>query len=206
MVVHRFRVRSDEDETTYWFEAAADGRPTRQISFRGPARVPVTAASLTELAQVRDEFGLLGAQLYEAVYGVMTEGLVEEPPDAEPVTKEEFTTAWRQARWYRHCEAPPYDSGPLPAGTRMIGRIARTPWPPGVTGLFVDLGLPVGGFVDMLWLPRDPAGWPAVGTEVELEVTTVRFAFGEATADAQIRLRPTAAPPPGEPWPRPGRP
>ncbi|MER5179302.1 hypothetical protein ABT009_13190 [Streptomyces sp. NPDC002896] len=206
MVAHRFRVRSDDDETTYWFETAPDRWPARQVSFAGADRLPVTAASLTELAQTREEFGLLGVQLYEAVYGVLAEGPVEEPPDAEPVTEEEFAHAWRQARWYRHCEAPPYDSGPLPAGTRMIGEIAPTPWPPGVTGLFVGLGLPFDGFIDLPWLPRAAADWPPVGTEVELEVTTLRFDFDEAAASLQIRLRPKAAPPPGEPWPRPVRP
>ena len=35
---------------------------------------------------------------------------------------------------------------------------------PGVTGIGVDLGLPVGGFVDGLHLPRDPGRWPALGT------------------------------------------
>jgi hypothetical protein len=206
MVGRRFRVWSDEDETTYWLETAPDGWPMRQVSCAGSARVPVTAASQTELGLVREEFGLLGVQLYEAVYGVLAEGPAEETPDAEPVTEEEFVDAWRHARWYRHCEAPPYDSGPLPAGARMIGRIAPTPWPPGVTGLFVDIGLPFDGFIDMPWLPRDADDWPPVGTEVELEVTTVRFDFENARARLQIRLRPRATPQPGEPWPRLARP
>lgn len=35
---------------------------------------------------------------------------------------------------------------------------------PGVTSIGVDLGLPVGGFVDFVHLPRDPGRWPALGT------------------------------------------
>ncbi|TGA88703.1 hypothetical protein [Streptomyces sp. MZ04] len=42
-------------------------------------------------------------------------------------------------------------------------------------------------------------------TVTEFEVTTVHFHF-ESGGAPQIRLRPTATPPPGRPWPRPGRP
>ncbi|MCW2936317.1 MAG: hypothetical protein JWM19_7279 [Actinomycetia bacterium] len=35
---------------------------------------------------------------------------------------------------------------------------------PGVAGIAVDLGLPVGGFVDVIHLPFDPGLWPALGT------------------------------------------
>lgn len=35
---------------------------------------------------------------------------------------------------------------------------------PGVAGVAVDLGLPVGGFVDVVHLPFDPGRWPAIGT------------------------------------------
>ena len=41
---------------------------------------------------------------------------------------------------------------------------------PGAIGVFIDVGLPVGGFVDVLLLPWDEACWPAVGTESEFEV------------------------------------
>lgn len=54
---------------------------------------------------------------------------------------------------------------------------------PGVTGIGVDLGLPVGGFVDVVHLPRDPGRWPALGT-----VTT--FIIWWIDERPQIRLVP----------------
>lgn len=41
---------------------------------------------------------------------------------------------------------------------------------PGVTGIGVDLGLPVGGFVDVAHLPFDPGRWPALGTVTSFTV------------------------------------
>lgn len=49
--------------------------------------------------------------------------------------------------------------------------------------MFVDVGLPVGGFVDVLLLPRDAQRWPAVGTESEFEVWW-------ADERMQLRLKP----------------
>ena len=39
-----------------------------------------------------------------------------------------------------------------------------------MVGIFVDLGLPAGGFVDVLTLPMDPDDWPSVGTILDFEV------------------------------------
>jgi hypothetical protein len=41
---------------------------------------------------------------------------------------------------------------------------------PGATGIGVDLGLPVGGFVDVVHLPFDPGRWPALGTVTSFTV------------------------------------
>ncbi|CAL9623649.1 hypothetical protein SUDANB6_05920 [Streptomyces sp. enrichment culture] len=67
-------------------------------------------------------------------------------------------------------------------GQRFSGRVVQVPRP-GTIGVFVDIGLVVGGFVDMLLLPEDAARWPAVGTETEFEVWWV-------DERPQIRLKP----------------
>ena len=54
---------------------------------------------------------------------------------------------------------------------------------PGATGIFVDIGLPVGGFVDVLLLPREAERWPVEGTVTEFEVWW-------ADERPQIRLKP----------------
>jgi hypothetical protein len=41
---------------------------------------------------------------------------------------------------------------------------------PGTTGIGVDVGLPVGGFVDVLLLRRDPTRWPAEQTRHDFYV------------------------------------
>ena len=58
----------------------------------------------------------------------------------------------------------------LRLGQRLTGTVQPSPWPVGVTGIFVDLGLPVGGFVDVLLLPHDAGRWPATGTVTEFEI------------------------------------
>jgi hypothetical protein len=67
-------------------------------------------------------------------------------------------------------------------GQRLRGRVVQVPRP-GTIGVFVDVGLPVGGFVDVLLLPRNAARWPAIGTESEFEVWW-------ADSRPQIRLKP----------------
>ncbi|MEU5996718.1 hypothetical protein [Streptomyces sp. NPDC047197] len=184
-----------------WFETGSDGIAVRQASFTDPLGAASVAASRTELTWALDEFEPLGAQLYEARYGVLLDGPVD---GGEQVSEAEFDAAWRHARHSRHTTAAETD-GPLPQGTRLTGTVSELPWGPGRTGLFVDLGLPIVGFVDLGHLPLTPADWPGVGTVTEFEVTTVRFNF-EPRGAPQIRLRPTATPPPGRPWRRPGRP
>ncbi len=67
-------------------------------------------------------------------------------------------------------------------GQRLDGRVVRVPRP-GAIGVFVDVGLPVGGFVDVLMLPLDAAAWPTVGTASQFEVWW-------ADERMQIRLKP----------------
>jgi hypothetical protein len=53
----------------------------------------------------------------------------------------------------------------------------------GAIGVFVDLGLAVGGFVDVLMLPFDATQWPTVGTVAEFEIWWM-------DERPQIRLKP----------------
>ncbi|MGW5101243.1 SUKH-3 domain-containing protein [Streptomyces sp. NPDC004100] len=54
---------------------------------------------------------------------------------------------------------------------------------PGATGVFVDIGLPVGGFVDVLLLPTASERWPEEGTVAEFELWWV-------DERPQVRLKP----------------
>lgn len=70
-------------------------------------------------------------------------------------------------------------------GQRLDGRVVHVPRH-GAIGVFVDVGLPVGGFVDVLMLPLDAEHWPTVGTQSQFEVWW-------ADERMQIRLKPTEA-------------
>ncbi|MFE6158714.1 hypothetical protein ACFQ7F_07325 [Streptomyces sp. NPDC056486] len=184
-----------------WFETGDDAIAVRQASFRGPDSSASVAASRSELAWVLDKFEPLGAQLYGARYGELANGPVD---GGEPVSEADFETAWQRARHSRNISAPE-TVGPLPQGTRLTGTVSVLPWGPGTVGLFVDLGLPVVGFVDMAQLPFDPEGWPDVGTVADFEVATVRFHLEPPRSAPQIRLRQPTTPPLGQPWQRPER-
>ena len=71
----------------------------------------------------------------------------------------------------------------LHIGQRLTGTVAWVP-KPGVIGLGVDLGLPIGGFVDVLVLPATADDWPEIGAVAEFEV----WAMHERRP--QIRLKP----------------
>ncbi|MER7373618.1 hypothetical protein [Streptomyces lanatus] len=197
-MTHRFRFHVPEDDIWHWFEVGDTGRVMRQISFRGPAGVPVVAVETAELALTRQACGDWGVRLYAVVYGVPSREPVAEPSDALTVQGRDFDLAWGRARSHRQCEVR-HDSGPLPVGTRLTGTFTVSPWGPGVTGVFVDVGLPAPGFVDAAVLLRAGCQWPAEGTPAEFEVVDLRV----GGSHPQIRLRPTAVPPPAEPWPRP---
>lgn len=93
------------------------------------------------------------------MYGTPGQGRVPVPPGAVPVTEREFDLAWGRARAHRQCHVR-HDSGPVPVGGHLPGRFTVSPWGPGVTGVFVDLGLPVPGFVDAFFLLRAGFQWP----------------------------------------------
>ncbi|MET8683763.1 hypothetical protein ABZV77_06060 [Streptomyces sp. NPDC004732] len=57
----------------------------------------------------------------------------------------------------------------LRLGQVFTGTVVRVP-KPGAIGVFVDVGLPVGGFVDVLLLPYDIARWPSEGTVAAFEL------------------------------------
>ncbi|MGW1785579.1 hypothetical protein ACWCQQ_41815 [Streptomyces sp. NPDC002143] len=67
-------------------------------------------------------------------------------------------------------------------GQRFQGRVTKVP-NPGATGIFVDIGLPVGGFVDVLLLPMASDRWPKEGTVAEFELWW-------ADERPQVRLKP----------------
>ncbi|MFE2100825.1 hypothetical protein [Streptomyces sp. NPDC059468] len=68
-------------------------------------------------------------------------------------------------------------------GQAFRGTVAKVPRP-GSIGIFVDIGLAVGGFVDVLLLPEQEDLWPAEGTVADFEVW-------RADSRQQIRLKPS---------------
>ncbi|WP_328778460.1 S1 RNA-binding domain-containing protein [Streptomyces canus] len=67
-------------------------------------------------------------------------------------------------------------------GQVFEGTVVNVPRP-GVIGFFVDIGLTVGGFVDVALLPDQGEDWPAEGTVAEFEIWW-------ADSRQQIRLKP----------------
>ncbi|WSD73140.1 S1 RNA-binding domain-containing protein [Streptomyces sp. NBC_01591] len=75
--------------------------------------------------------------------------------------------------------------GELRFGQVFTGTVVRVPRP-GAIGVFVDIGLSVGGFVDIVLLPRRRSkDWPAEGTVTDFEVWWVH------SNHQQIRLKPS---------------
>ncbi|MBM9506400.1 hypothetical protein [Actinacidiphila acididurans] len=68
-------------------------------------------------------------------------------------------------------------------GQVFEGIVVKVPRP-GTIGIFVDIGLSVGGFVDGLLLPEHSDDWPAEGTVADFEVWW-------ADSRQQIRLKPS---------------
>jgi hypothetical protein len=67
-------------------------------------------------------------------------------------------------------------------GQVFEGTVVKVPRP-GAIGIFVDIGLSVAGFVDVLLLPEHSDNWPA-------EATVADFEIWWADSRHQIRLRP----------------
>ncbi|GGV96911.1 hypothetical protein GCM10015535_67200 [Streptomyces gelaticus] len=75
--------------------------------------------------------------------------------------------------------------GELRFGQVFTGTVVRVPRP-GAIGVFVDIGLSVGGFVDVVLLPRRRSeDWPVEGTVTDFEVWWVH------SDHQQIRLKPS---------------
>ncbi|GAA0611491.1 hypothetical protein GCM10010394_46620 [Streptomyces crystallinus] len=70
-------------------------------------------------------------------------------------------------------------------GQVFEGTVAKVPQP-GAIGIFVDIGLSVGGFVDVLLLPKESEAWPVEGTVADFEIWW-------ADSRQQIRLKPSDA-------------
>ncbi|MET7274324.1 hypothetical protein ABZS59_24480 [Streptomyces flaveolus] len=68
-------------------------------------------------------------------------------------------------------------------GQVFEGTVVKVPRP-GAIGIFVDIGLSVGGFVDVLLLAERGDEWPVEGTVAEFEVWW-------ADTRQQIRLKPS---------------
>jgi len=68
-------------------------------------------------------------------------------------------------------------------GQVFEGTVVRVPRP-GAIGIFVDIGLSVGGFVDVLMLPKQSEDWPTEGTVADFEIWW-------ADSRRQIRLKPS---------------
>jgi hypothetical protein len=85
-------------------------------------------------------------------------------PAAPPLPAElEPSPAWQSGLYQPGTDAWPHLRPQLRLGQALTGTVA---WMlrPDVAGIGVDLGLPVGGFVDVIRLPFDPGRWPAIGT------------------------------------------
>jgi hypothetical protein len=72
--------------------------------------------------------------------------------------------------------------GRLRFGQVFRGTVVKVPRP-GAIGLFVDVGLAVGGFLDALLLPEREERWPVEGTVADFEVWW-------ADSRRQVRLKP----------------
>lgn len=68
-------------------------------------------------------------------------------------------------------------------GQVIEGTVVKVPRP-GAIGIFVNIGLSVGGFVDVLLLPEQSDDWPAEGTVADFEIWW-------AGSRQQIRLKPS---------------
>ncbi|GAA2777295.1 hypothetical protein [Streptomyces showdoensis] len=68
-------------------------------------------------------------------------------------------------------------------GQIFEGTVVKVPGP-GAIGIFVDIGLSVGGFVDVPLLPSEGEDWSAEGTVADFEIWW-------ADSRQQIRLKPS---------------
>ncbi|MBL0886215.1 hypothetical protein [Myceligenerans indicum] len=69
-VTQRLRAFDPESDEWHWLEFEDDGEPLRHIVFSGDE--PTVAGRTADRLALRDQFGIPGDELYEAVYGAMT--------------------------------------------------------------------------------------------------------------------------------------
>ncbi|MFG2439670.1 hypothetical protein [Streptomyces sp. NPDC048508] len=99
-------------------------------------------------------------------------------------------------------------------GQVFEGTVVMVPRP-GAIGIFVDIGLSVGGFVDALWLSDENEDWPAEGTvadfkifwadgrqQIRLVPCDFRYLRNDFTATVE-RFRPNWSSEEGQPVPDP---
>jgi hypothetical protein len=88
---------------------------------------------------------------------------VPHPIGVPAIADHEPSPAWQSGIYQLAADAWQHLRPQLHLGQELAGTVA---WMirPGVTGIGVDLGLPAGGFVDFVHMPRDPGRWPALGT------------------------------------------
>ncbi|MEV0662719.1 hypothetical protein ACIBI3_22285 [Actinomadura luteofluorescens] len=107
----------------------------------------------------------------------------DRPPTREPsIDESNRPSAWRDEGYRPDSAEWPQLWSRLQLGQPLSGTVVWVPRP-GAIGIGVDLGLPVGGFVDVLHLPVDSAQWPAKGT-------TTDFTIWWMDERPQIRLMP----------------
>jgi hypothetical protein len=108
---------------------------------------------------------------------------VPHPIGVPAIADHEPPPAWQSGRYQPDADAWQQLRPQLRLGQELTGTVA---WMirPGATGIGVDLGLPVGGFVDVVQLPFDPGRWPALGTVTSFTVWWI-------DERPQIRLVPT---------------
>ena len=184
-----------------YYEVDDEDCAARQVELQGPEHVPITAAARSELDA---QPNIRRIQAYEATYGVLAEAALSPWPEPPPqmISRDQFEQLWAAAR--RHLEQqqsgawrwqdgshrylpPDQDAwanirASLQVGQHLSGTIVWVPQP-GIIGIGVDLGLPVGGFVDVLLLPHDPQRWPELGSHADFEIWSM-------DDRPQIRLRP----------------
>lgn len=90
---------------------------------------------------------------------------------------------WRHVLVTPDTRAWPLLRPQLRLGQALTGTIAWTPRP-GTIGIGVELGLSVGGFVDVLYLPNNTDQWPGLETITD-------FVIWWIDERPQIRLMPT---------------
>lgn len=96
-----FRTCYEDEDLWLYFEVDDEGRVTRQVELRREDSKPVTAASLEEVLQLRNNADLAAMGRCEGQYGVLAEGTAEGwqgQPQACEIPAEDFEKRWVEAR------------------------------------------------------------------------------------------------------------